>query len=260
MKISEQKLRESFRCGELKSGLPIFIYETTRSTNDEARAFIENNDAERALFIAEEQTGGRGRLGRKFISERGGLYMSLLLKLDTDLSDAVAITAYTAITVRRAIEELTGISAQIKWVNDIVLGGKKLSGILTEGILSADTGRLKYAVVGIGINALGKAVNSEIAEIATTLEMLGSPISPISLAARVTELFFCNLSMLGTPECAEEYRRHSSLIGKAVTVIKKSESYPATVLGISDKCELILRLDDGREELLATGEVSVRVK
>ena len=259
MKISEQKLRESFRNGELKTKLPIIIYDKTDSTNNEAKNYIRNRDANSALFITSEQTAGKGRLGRSFISDRGGLYMTLLVRLDKNTENPVAITAYTAVVVRNAIESLSGISPKIKWVNDILIDTKKVCGILTEGVFNADTGNLEYAIVGIGINVRGKALANEISDIATTLELCGADIEVEMLAAEIVESFFQNFEKLNSLEYANEYRRHSMLIGKEITVIKNTCQYPASVMGINDKYELILKLRDGTTELLYTGEVSVRL-
>ena len=259
MKISENKIRESFKNGELLSGLPIFIYDTIGSTNTEAKLFAASDSATRAVFIASEQTEGRGRRGRSFISGEGGVYMSLLVRPEGTAKDAVALTAYAAVTVREAIEKLTGLSPEIKWVNDLYLNGAKLAGILTEGRVADGKEGLEYAVVGIGINVRGTALPSEISDIATTLELSGAEVSLEALIACVTELFYSNLDRVGTPTLAEEYRRHSALIGKSVTVMKLSESYPAKVLGVTDRCELELELSDGSREILATGEVSVRL-
>lgn len=258
MKISEKLIRESFNSGELSRELPVFVFDSIGSTNDEAKRFAEENTATRAIFLASSQTNGRGRRGRSFISPEGGLYLSILIRPSSHIKDAVCVTSYTAVIVRRAIEELTGLSASIKWVNDITVNQKKLSGILTEGKTRPD-GTLEYCVVGIGINVHGTHLNDEIKDIATTLEIEGYTVSREALAARISELFFTEYEKSGTKEIADEYRRACPLIGKSVTVMKLSESYPALVEGITDSCELVLRLGSGECEILSTGEVSIRV-
>ena len=259
MKISEIKLRESFSDGELLTGLPIKIYDETGSTNDEAKKFAEEggDGATRAIFIAAEQTAGRGRRGRSFLSPEGGLYMSLLLRPSGPLADAVAITTYAAVTVRRAIAEVAGLDCEIKWVNDLLVRGRKLAGILTEGVLRCDVDTLRYCVVGIGINLAGD-LPPEIADIATSVSAEGSTAGREELAARIAELFYSGLGRIGTRELADEYRRYCPLIGRDITVMKQSGSYPARVVGITDSCELLLLLPDGSRETLATGEVSIR--
>ena len=260
MKISEQKLRESFRNGELATKLPIIIYDTIGSTNTEAKEYAKSASVPYALFIANGQTAGRGRLGRSFISGHGtGLYMSLLVALDKSIADAVSVTAYTAVIVKRALYELYGIYPSIKWVNDIILSDKKLAGILTEGILEPGTDKLKYAVIGIGLNVSGKALPEEIKDIATTLEMCGvSSASREEIAARICELFLRELDKIGTVENATEYRSASCIIGKEVNVIKPHGTYVAKVLDITDKCELVLELPMAKTEILSAGEVSIR--
>lgn len=254
-----ETIRGHFCAPEFKDSLPIIGFDVTGSTNDEAKRYAKNTvGVSRALIVADGQTAGRGRLGRSFISKKdAGVYMSLLLTHPSlTPADAPLVTAYAATVVRRAIFELTGLPTEIKWVNDITFGGRKLAGILTEGALSPEGG-YEYCVVGIGINTHGKLLPPEICDIATTLEILGANVEREALIARITELFFGNLDTVGTPPVTVEYRRCSSVIGKRVTVIKKNESYPATVLGIGDRCELEIMRDGGERETLITGEVSV---
>ena len=259
MKLSEAKIRESFKDGELLSGLPIFVSDVTDSTMQDAKK--HKKPPTRAIFLADEQTAGKGRLGRKFISDGGvGLYMTLIYTPTGDVSDTVGITAYAAVVTRRAIYELTGIDPSIKWVNDIVKDGRKIAGILTEGIIDPDTGTLSRCLVGIGVNVSGRITAPEICDIATTLETLGGQVTREALAARITEIFYSELHKLESHAYSDEYRRHSSVIGKNVNVIRIDRTYPARVLDITDSCELVLSLEDGTREILATGEVSVREK
>lgn len=262
MKISEQLIRESFTDGELARELPVFVYEEAGSTNDLAKEYAAScgDTPTRAIFIAEKQTAGRGRRGRSFLSPGGGLYLSLLLPTELPVTDAVAVTAYTAVIVKRAISELCRADVGVKWVNDIILSGKKLCGILAEGILREGTDRMRAVVVGIGLNVSGVTLPDEIRDIATTLEENGYSVPLEALTARIAELFFTELDTLGTPELASEYRAASTLIDREITVHRTDRSYPAYVLGITDSCELRLRLPDGTTELLSTGEVSVRIK
>lgn len=258
--MKQETIRGHICAPELKNGLPILTFGVTGSTNDEAKRYArENPEGKRALITADGQTAGRGRLGRSFISgEEMGVYMSLLLiRPELSPKDAPLITAYTATLVRRAILELTGLETEIKWVNDIVIRGRKLAGILTEGAL-LPSGEYEYCIVGIGINTRGRELPPEIRDIATTLELSGVTVEREALIAKITELFFENLDTVGTPSVAEEYRRHSSVIGKTVTVIKPDCRYTALVTGITDRCELVLE-HSGTVEILSTGEVSVRV-
>ena len=254
------KWRIKRNIGSLSKDLPIIVYKTIDSTNTQAKLAAESGKYKNAVFVASEQTAGRGRLGRSFISERGkGLYLSILLGGGFSPDFATSLTTYMSVIASRAIDTLAGTDTKIKWVNDIYSGGKKLSGILTEGKASEDGKTLSYAVVGIGINLLKQDFDCEVRKIATTLEdECGKKLDYSLLASLIVKSFFDNLALVGTGEIAEEYKRRSFLIGERVTVIKPTESYDAIVKDITDKCELLLELTDGSEELLSTGEVSVR--
>lgn len=248
------------KLGSLSKNLSINIYKIIDSTNTQAKLHAEYGRCKNSVFIANEQTAGRGRLGKSFVSSKGkGLYLSILLNKKMPPDFATALTTYMAVIVSRAIKAVTGVQPQIKWVNDLYLGGKKCAGILTEGKATDDGNALNYAVVGIGINLYKQDFPEDVKAIATTIENeCGQRISRIDLAAIITKEFFDNLHLVGTRELAEEYRRHSFLIGERVNVIKPTSTYTASVKGITDRCELILTLDDGKEEILSTGEVSVR--
>lgn len=261
--MSLKRRRIKRKIGALSKNLPIIVYKTIDSTNTRAKNSAEGGEYKDAVFVASEQTAGRGRLGRSFISEGGkGLYLSILLggPLEPDL--AVSLTTYMAVIASRCIEALTSTEPKIKWVNDIYLGGKKVAGILTEGKADESAEALEFAVVGIGINLLKQEFDPEVKLIATTLEdECGKKVDVNTLAAMIIKEFFENLPLLlsDSKEIAAEYRSRSFLIGERVTVIKPTESYNATVTDITDKCELVLALDNGKGEILSTGEVSVRM-
>ena len=258
MSLKERRIKREI--GALSKDLPIIVYKTMDSTNTQAKLSADSGQYKDAVFIASEQTAGRGRLGRSFISEGGkGLYLSILLGGPFAPDFAISLTTYMAVIAARCIEKLSGTNPQIKWVNDIYLGGKKLAGILTEGKADESGEALGYAVVGIGINLLKQEFDSEVKSIATTLEdECGKKVDVNTLAAMIVKEFFENIPLAGTTEIAKEYKSRSFLIGERVNVIKPTETYEALVTDITDKCELVLKLDDGKTEILSTGEVSVR--
>lgn len=258
MSLNEGCIKD--KIGSLSKKIPIITYKTIDSTNTQAKLYAESNNAESAVFIASEQTAGRGRLGRSFISEAGkGLYLSILLGGGFEPCFAVSLTTYMAVIASRAIEKLAEIETKIKWVNDIYVGGKKLAGILTEGKSANDGRTLSYAVVGIGINLLKQSFTEDVRAIATTVEdECGEVIDINSLAAIIVKEFFENLHLAGTKEIAKEYKNRSFLIGEDVNVIKPTGEYKAHVTDITQKCELVLTLQDGTSEILSTGEVSIR--
>lgn len=258
MSLNEGCIRE--KIGPLSKEVQIITYETIDSTNTQAKLYAERGEGEYAVFIASEQTAGRGRLGRSFISEAGkGLYLSILLGGGFKPDFAVSLTTYMAVIASRAIEKLSGVETRIKWVNDIYAGGRKLSGILTEGKAADDGKTLSYAVVGIGINLLKQDFTEDVRAIATTLEdECGRVIDINSLASLIVKEFFENLDSAGTLMVAEEYKSRSFVIGADVNVIKPTGEYKAHVVDITDRCELVLSLPDGTTEILSTGEVSIR--
>ena len=258
MRLSKWKIKR--RIGSLSKNLPIIVYKTTESTNTQAKLAANSGKYKNAVFIASEQTAGRGRLGRSFTSNKGkGLYLTILLNEKMPSEKATALTTYMAVVASRAIDELADTETKIKWVNDIYAGGKKLSGILTEGRGNDSGEYIDYAVIGIGINLLKQDFPTDVSNIATTLEdVSGRKIDANVLASRIVKDFFDELHLVGEKEIADRYRAKSFLIGERVTVIKPTEEYEATVSGITDKCELLLILDSGQEQILSTGEVSVR--
>lgn len=257
MSLNEKQIQLAL--GSLANELSITVYKKIDSTNTQAKIAAELGGVNNAIFIASEQTAGRGRMGRSFSSNKGkGLYLSILLGSELPADFATALTTYMAVVARRAISALANVEPKIKWVNDIYLGGKKLAGILTEGKAKCE-GTLAYAVVGIGINLYKQDFHDDVKAIATTIEdECGKAVDVNELTALIVKEFFGNLNLVGTPELADEYRAHSFLIGERVTVIKPTTTYEATVKGITDKCELLLELTDGTTEILSTGEVSVR--
>ena len=233
----------------------------SESTNKDALEYSREH-SEAAVFIADGQRAGRGRRGRSFASPHGaGIYMSILLRPSESLGDLTAVTTFTAVAVCRAIERVCGLSADIKWVNDVYYGGKKLGGILTEGALSEDMRTAKYVIVGIGLNVRRTDMPEELRDIALSIEeACGKVCDRNLLIAEIISEFMGGLASLGSPEIRDEYRRRCFLIGREVTVHRLDRSYPAFVLDIGDDMSLELRLADGSIEKLNTGEVSVREK
>ena len=259
-RLSERILTDSLASrAETPDVLRVIYYDTVGSTNTEAKLMAI--DGIPTLLVAEEQTGGRGRTGKSFLCPRGdGVYMSLLIYPKLSAREALGITAYTAVVARRAIERVCGVSAGIKWVNDLYLGGKKVAGILTEGRADAESGMLDFAVVGIGIN-LHESDLGELNEIATSIEGEGgTPTDRITLITEIIAEFFACFDDIGTREIAAEYARHSVIEGRRITVTKGDTVTDATALAVGEDLRLLIRTDDGRELWLDSGDVSLKLK
>lgn len=254
--INEFEIRK-----HLKKALPITVLDVTDSTNSEARRLAESGNFGETLIIAKRQTTGRGRLGRSFYSEDGGLYMSLLLKPDLTPEAVTRVTTAAAVSVVRAVTVVTGIETGIKWVNDIFLNGRKICGILTEG-KALSSGKLEYAVLGIGIN-LTAPQGGFPAEISQTAGALFGEI-PAGVADRlaagiINEFYRIYENGLNPADYIDDYRKFSCIIGKEVTVTKiiDGEKKVATVLSIDGDFRLSVRYADGSEDILSTGEITM---
>lgn len=258
--ISEAELQAALREVGINEGQPkILVFGSTGSTNTVAKELA--GEGIPALVVANGQTGGRGRLGRSFSCPDGaGVYMSLLFYPKIKASEASRLTCLAAVAAARAVERLSGVCPFIKWVNDLYVGDKKVCGILTEG--SADqSGSLRYAVIGIGIN-VHPANLGELSAIATSIEAEGGcPTKRSELIAHIlSELLPMLTAEDATPYFDEYALRARPLVGKRVTVRRGEDSYLATVLGIEGDGSLLIRREGGEISRLASGEVSLSFK
>ena len=245
--------------------LDLRVYKSISSTNTVLKQLAESGEAEGTVLLAEEQTAGRGRMSRSFFSPpRSGLYMSLLLRPHMSAQLSTRSTACAAVAVAEAIEELTGCRAEIKWVNDVLVDGKKVCGILTEGSIDCESGLMHYAIVGIGINIRPPEGDfpAELRQIAGAL-----PAAPdgedlrCRLAAAVLDRLMDLYEQLPEGDCYEAYKSRSCLIGRQINILPlEGEPVPATAIGVERDFSLRVRLTDGTEKCLSSGEVSVRAR
>ncbi|MGI5984682.1 MAG: biotin--[acetyl-CoA-carboxylase] ligase [Clostridiales bacterium] len=236
---------------------PIYVFDTTDSTNTEAKKLALDNAAHGTMLLAEEQTAGRGRSGKSFFSPReAGLYMSIILKPDLGISDPQLITIAAAVSVCEAIEKIAGLRPQIKWVNDIYLNGKKICGILTEAITDLESGGIESIVVGIGINCIEtNSLPDDLRDIAGALGKDG--LSRNHLAAEIAAGVLDSFNNLENREIIDEYRKRSLMYGRDISFLRGDERLFATVTGINDIGNLQARLKSGEEIVLSSGEVSI---
>lgn len=246
----------------LRSYFQITAHPSVTSTNTLLRSLAEQGAPEGTVVIAGQQLQGRGRSGRTFYSPADtGIYLSLLLRpLGADARQTVTLTAAAAVALCQAVETVSGQSPQIKWVNDIFLEGKKISGILTEAAFGLESGAPEYVVVGVGINAYTPegGFPPELAEIAGSLWEKPVADGRNKLAAAFLNRFW-ELYAAGDPAAfLEDYRRRSLVVGKDVTVIAGGTETPAHALGIDDSCRLLVRHESGETAALSYGEVRIR--
>lgn len=224
-------------------GIPVLCSGEVDSTN------LRLKEAARAgaltppcLLIAERQTMGRGRLGRSFLSPEGGLYMSLLLP-----QTQKPVTVLAAVAACGAIEELTALQPKIKWVNDLFLRGRKVCGILAEGLENA-------VVLGIGVNLKTPEGGFPGVPVAGALE---TDVPPDALAACITEKM---LALLAAPDDAAAlaaYRERMMLIGRDIHFEQDGQTKNARVLGVDDAGGLTVQMENGERRTLRSGEVTL---
>jgi len=249
-------------------GLPlareqIHIFKTIDSTNHIAKKMAVEGAPHGSVFLAEEQTQGRGRRGRSFCSPSGsGLYMSILLRPEGNTEQAILTTSAAAVAVSRALSKLTGLDAKIKWVNDIFIHGKKVCGILTEAVSDFESGSIEALVLGIGINVSTKeeAFPEDVRAVAGSLDLeTGVKPSRNALAAAVLREVFALAANPKPEEFMEEYRSRCFLLGQDILVLPGgADSYEATAISIDDRGALIVETKKGKRQTLNSGEVSVR--
>ena len=243
-------------------GQTIYFYEETDTTNNRARELALEGAPEGTLVVAEKQTAGRGRRGKVWESPLGtGIWMSLVLRPQIAPAEASVLTLLCGLATAEAIEAETGLSAGIKWPNDILINGKKAVGILTE--MDCEMSEVHFVIPGIGINGNTASFPPEIAEIATSLYLeCGKTVSRRRLVHRVLERLEEHYeTFLRTGSFAamlEDYRKHCITLGKEVHVLGR-EPFFAEALDITPEGELLVRrADNGKEEVVFSGEVSIR--
>lgn len=243
------------------AGCEIYCFDSIDSTNTKAKELAEAGHPSGTLVVADQQTLGRGRRGRSWESPaRTGIFMTLMLKPDINPNNASMLTLVAAMATARAITEVTGEAAQIKWPNDIVMNGKKVVGILTE--MSAQFDYINHIVVGIGINVHNEEFPEEIAKTASSLLLeCGHRIHRASLIEAFLEEFERLYAVyLETEDMSGLQKEYDSLLvnrGRQVRVLDPKEPFEGKAMGITKKGELIVDTWESRK-LVSSGEVSVR--
>lgn len=242
----------------LAKEIQVFVFDKIDSTNNEAKRMVADGFRQLGLVIANEQTSGRGRLGRDFYSPKNtGIYMSFIFHPNTMISNAVSITTAASVAVVRAIEKLTDITPQIKWVNDVYVDNRKICGILTEAVTDFESGITQSVIVGIGINITTTDFPEEISNTAASINFPG--LSRNELIAAVTDQMAAISSNVNDHSYIEDYRSHSLIIGKKIDYYKNNVKFSGLAVDIDNEGGLVVRSDDGSVEVLHSGEITVRL-
>lgn len=242
-------------------GKDTVCYDVIDSTNAQAARLSEDRIGNGALIVADSQHAGRGRRGRSWESPAGSsIYMSILLKPEINPNNASMITLVAALAVSRAITQISGKPAGIKWPNDIVMNGKKVCGILTE--MSAQFDYVNHIIVGIGINVNVESFSDEIADMATSLQLeTGVRISRAELIALICEQFEevyeIYMQTQDLRNLVKEYNASLVNMHQSVKVLDPKEPFEGRAMGITPRGELMVDTWESRK-LVSSGEVSVR--
>ena len=230
------------------------------STNTRLKAMAASTPTGSAL-LAEEQSGGRGTHGRSFQSPKGdGLYLSVLIRPHVGVADLLTLTGWVGVAAREAVERASGAPADIKWLNDLYLNGKKLCGILTEFALLAESGEPDYVVVGMGVNmdqTLGTFQAQGLGDIATSLALEGWSVEQNHLAVCLLEAL--DQLVRDFPQkranYLERYRAHCVTLGRRVSFDGEGTLQTGTVTGVDEAFALVVAGDDGKEHVVSSGTV-----
>ena len=226
------------------------------STNNVLKALCASGAPHGTVVLAEEQTAGKGRLGRQFSSPKGlGIYCSVLLRPTVPAESLLCLTPLLAEAARRAVLEVTGVEAGIKWINDLVAEGRKLCGILTE--------RTDGVIAGIGINCAQEEADfpPELRRTAVSLKQLtGTAPDRAALTAALLRHVLSAFQALekGPAPWLEAYGQHCLTLGKTVKICRSCRSFEAFAEGLDSQGGLVVRLPNGSRETVCSGEVSVR--
>ncbi len=233
------------------------------STNDLAMQMAREGSPEGTVVIAEEQTRGRGRLGRSWYSPKGtGIWMSIILRPTCAPAATTAVTLVAAVAAARAIEIETGLKPGIKWPNDLLLSGRKACGILTE--ISAELDRVNYLILGLGVNVNHRVDDfaPEISGLATSLRIeVGRRVSRSALAGRILSEFgprYHDFLERGFDSTRREWMERSATLRRAVVVTGPASRLEGLAIDLDPDGALVIKTSDGDRHRVTGGEVTLR--
>ncbi len=242
----------------------LHVYDTVDSTNTRAKELAKQGAPHGTVLIANAQTGGRGRMGRRFDSQAGmGIYMSVILRPGCQAERLMHLTCAAAGAMCDAVENTTDLRPGIKWINDLVWDSRKLGGILTELSVDPGTGLAEFAIIGIGINCTHSQEDfpAQLQQLAGSLAMAtGKPVDRSGLAAAMIEALYDMDRRLLTQKDAimERYKADCITLGRDITVHQAEGIRHGKALDISPDGGLVVSFADGSTETVQSGEVSVR--
>ena len=249
IKITEENIKKHLCCNSYE----FEIFDKIDSTNTYARNVLKDGK----VIISDMQKNGRGRMGRSFYSpEDNGIYMSIVLKVDKEYSDLDLFTVAIASITLSAIEKVTGKNCFVKWVNDIFLNDKKVSGILCENVLSKDGKKIEYIIIGIGINVKSvKDFPMDLKDIAGCIEEIDRNV----LIAEILKGTQTLRKDFNLKKYLKLYKEKSMVINKNISFFLNSKEYSGKVEDINDKGNLVVRIPNGDIKIIKSGEIRLNL-
>lgn len=242
----------------LRLGHPAYLYQKIGSTNDAAKRLAENGAGEGLLVVAEEQTAGRGRLARRWLTPPGtALALSLIVRPPLRATQAARLTMWAGLAVCDAIEQLTSLRVGLKWPNDILLAGRKLGGILVEGALRGEA--LEYAVLGLGLN-VSWSPPSEGMDYAAThlLAETGAPIDRLKLLRSILAHLEERYPNLAHASLLADWQARLLLMGEPIVIHTAQGDLHGQAQSVDEDGVLMVRLDTGELRQVVAGDVRLR--
>lgn len=235
----------------------------SKSTNEWAKKLATYGADEGTVVIAETQTRGRGRLGRRWDSPTGGLWFSLILRPKLNPKEASKLTFVAGLAVTKVLREMFGLNAETKWPNDVLVNSRKICGILAEMNTIGET--VNFVVVGVGVNAnfdIEEALPEQLRKVATSLENeLGRKVHLEklfrTLLRRLENLYELFLKK-GFDPVLEEWKNYAGFLGRQVEITSRTEKLSGFALDVDYEGALVLRLEDGTMKRFFVGDVSLR--
>ncbi len=245
-------------CGDSR----ITVLDTVPSTNSHLRALAEQGAAFGSV-TALRQTAGRGRMGRQFYSPARGLYWSILLRPPYTAEECLALTPIAAVAAAESLEAVYGVAPKIKWVNDLLLDGRKICGILTESAVYAESLRPRYVIVGVGINLAPPegGFPEELREIAGTVlphEQDYDIRKHAELLAVLQERFLYHYDRLKEKAYLDGYCSRLCMLGERILVMENDTVRPAVAMAVDEDLRLLVRYEDGSLQWRSSGEIRIR--
>jgi BirA family biotin operon repressor/biotin-[acetyl-CoA-carboxylase] ligase len=242
----------------LRFGHPIYLFQQIGSTNDQARRLADADAPEGLLVVAEEQTAGRGRANRRWLTPPGtALALSLVLRPPLSAGLAARVTMLAGLAVCEAAERVAGLRADLKWPNDVLIGGRKVAGILVESAFRGDA--LEYAVVGLGINVSWAPEPGTVDFPATSLEAeAGRPVDRLNLLRAVLGALEARYEGLAGEQLFADWRARLALLGEPVELLTEAGTLAGIAEDVAPDGALIIRTAAGARQHVLAGEVRLR--